>query len=358
MKKPFYLLLFLFFTVCIPVNAQQKDSIIKNSGSSVLKPTIKPGIKKDTIKKTLKDSLKEQRIKDSVMASDSPLINKNTVSKSDYTPSLVYAAELEVTANDTSQLLPVVSQRFPQNIVGDVLLKNRFIDISGKAVSQISEYRNKKGKEFLFYSICTLVLFLGLFKTFFSSYFNNLFRVFFNTSLHQAQLTDQLLQAKLPSFILNIFFTLAAGMYIWLLFIHFDPPQIANKKLLLPFCIIALASIYIIKFCILKFTGWMAEVSQITDSYIFIIFFVNKIYGVMLVPFIVLLAFSNATWVDSIATITILLLGLFFVSRYLKSYGIIGNKISLNPFHFIIFILSVEILPMLILYKIVTDYLI
>ena len=110
--------------------------------------------------------------------------------------------------NDTLQVATQPKIKSFQSIVNDLLLTNKFINARDKPVYIIAAEKNFTGKEFLFYSLCILVLILGVFKTFYRGYFNNLFRVFFNTSLRQTQLTDQLLQAKLPSFILNIFFTI------------------------------------------------------------------------------------------------------------------------------------------------------
>ncbi|MDQ2721048.1 MAG: DUF4271 domain-containing protein [Bacteroidota bacterium] len=261
-------------------------------------------------------------------------------------------------AKDTSKLEVQLQVKKITNITSSLLLRNKFINIKGQPVYFIEEARHSTGKEFLFYALCIIVLILGVFKTFYSHYFNNLFRVFFNTSLRQTQLTDQLLQAKLPSFILNIFFTLTAGIYIWLLFIHFHPPRLISSKLLLPFCIISIALLYFIKYCLLKIMGWVSEIKQVTDSYIFVLFLVNKISGILLVPFIILLAFSMPEWTNIVATISLLVMGLFFLSRYVKSYGLIEKKIPLNRFHFLIYIIGGEIIPLFVFYKVAVDYLI
>ena len=52
----------------------------------------------------------------------------------------------------------------------------------------------KNGNGIFFYIMAGLLLFLGIMKTVYSRYFTTLFRVFFNTSLRQTQLTDQLEQ--------------------------------------------------------------------------------------------------------------------------------------------------------------------
>ncbi len=243
------------------------------------------------------------------------------------------------------------------SITAEVLSRNKWINAKSAPVFRIEEERQPAGKDFLFYALCLVVLILGIFKTFYRGYFNNLFRVFFNTSLRQTQLADQLLQARLPSLILNVFFSLTAGIYLWLLFRHYHPPRLVSDQLLLPFCILLVAALYFLKYCLLKFMGWVSDIRHATDNYIFVIFMVNKITGIFLVPFIILLSFSMKDWINPVTTVSLLVLGLFFLSRYVKSYGVIENRIPMNPFHFIIYIVAAEIIPLFIIYKIAMDYL-
>lgn len=245
-----------------------------------------------------------------------------------------------------------------KSIVDSLLSVNQYINGEDTPVNFISEKREFAGKEFLFYTLCGLVLILGIFKVVYTGYFNNLFRVFFNTSIRQNQLTDQLLQAKLPSFILNIFFALSAGFYIWVLFKNYHPPRLISDQLLLPFCILGMGMLYFVKYCILKFIGWMSGMQQAAGDYIFVIFLVNKIAGIVLLPLIILIAFSLPSLVNYVTTFSLLMLGLFFLSRYVKTYGVLEYKFPLEPLHLIIYITAVEIIPLLILYKLVVDYLI
>lgn len=243
-------------------------------------------------------------------------------------------------------------------ILDDLLSSNKFINVRDAPVYLISEKKQSDGKEFVFYILCLVVLILALFKTFYKGYFDNLFRVFFNTSLRQSQLADQLLQAKLPSFILNIFFAVSAGIFLWLLFTYYHPPLVMNTKLLLPLCIFGIGVLYFVKYCTLKFIGWLSGMQQIVDNYIFIIFLINKISGIVLVPFLVILAFSLPLWVRYITTVAIFVVALFFLSRYIKTYGALENKLPLNAFHFLVYIIATEIIPILVLYKVTMDYLI
>lgn len=264
---------------------------------------------------------------------------------------------IKTNAIDTFTSSAATSEKPANFVVDQLLLKNRFINIKDPSVFLSEQPHSASGKEFLFYSLCIIVLILGIFKTFYSTYFKNLFRVYFNTSLRQTQLAEQLLQAKLPSFILNIFFTITTGIYFWLLFSHYHLSRLANNKFLLASCILVVALLYFIKFCLLRFTGWVSDIQQTTDNYIFVIFLVNKIMGIILVPIIILLAFLKPEWSVIVANISFMILGLLFLSRYIKSYGAIEKKMPLNPFHFVIFILAAEIIPLIIIYKVSIDYL-
>ncbi len=244
------------------------------------------------------------------------------------------------------------------SVIDSLLLSGKFINVNEPSIYFITQKKQAKGKEFIFYALCVVVFILGIFKTFYNKYFNNLFRVFFNTSLRQTQLTDQLLQAKLPSFILNIFFAISVGFYIWLLFKHYHPPRLINNHLLLPFCIAGVGALYFIKYCILKFIGWMSGMQQAADNYIFVIFLVNKITGIILVPFIIFLAFSTPLWTNLIVIFSLFMMGLFFLSRYIKTYSVLEYRFPLEPLHFIIYVTAVEILPILISYKLIVDYIV
>jgi hypothetical protein len=244
------------------------------------------------------------------------------------------------------------------SVMNKWLAKNKFIDASPATEFVVIKAKTFSGKEFLFYLLCVIVLILGVFKTFYKGYFNNLFRVFLNTSLRQNQLTDQLQQARLPSFILNIFFAVTAGIYLWLAFSFFYPDSTIKGKPLLLLCIGGIGALYLVKFLSLKFLGWLYTLQEEINNYIFIIFLINKIAGIILVPLIFVLAFSKPLVMQYVNIICVLVLGLFFITRYIKTYGSLDRRVSMNAFHFVIYVLATEIIPLMLVYKVTVDYLI
>ena len=233
------------------------------------------------------------------------------------------------------------------------LKKNKYLDLSSAPVSLAAKEKQRQGKEFFFYLLAAVILLVAVFKVFYTKYFNNIFRVFFNTSLRQNQLTDLLLQAKLPSLIFNIFFIISTGIYAWLILDHYNLLKQKSDYLFIGLSILAIGIIYLVKFISLKFMGWISGMSAATDQYIFVIFLINKIIGIILLPFIVLLAFAPTGWINIIIISSFCVMGILFLLRYLRSYGLLQNQLRINPFHFVLYITGVEILPILILYKLV-----
>ena len=219
---------------------------------------------------------------------------------------------------------------------------------------QILKEGDKKvfqGKEYLFYYLIFLFILFGLLRRVFAKYFYDLFRVFFKTTLKQRQTQEQLLQSSLASVFMNSFFVLSAGLYVNFLLQYFQLVISENFWLQYVYCIGALAAIYLVKFIGLKITGWLFNVSNTTDSYIFIVFIINKMLGIFLLPFLLLLAFANDPLYSYAMFISWIGLGLLLIYRFILSYSAVRKEVKLNSFHFILYILGFEVIPLLLIYK-------
>jgi len=226
-----------------------------------------------------------------------------------------------------------------------------YLNSTAKPVSMVSKTRNRPAVDSIFYLILLVTAVLAFFRFFFTRYFNNLFRVFFNASLRQGQLTDQLVQAKLPSLFFNIVFVLTGGIYVYLLLIYYKWISPNNFWLVVFYCAISLAVIYISKLISLKFTGWVTGYREVTNTYIFIIFLINKILGVLLLPFVILIAFSTPTLINASVIISLLLISLMFLLRFFRSYGLLQHQLKISRFHFFMYVLGIEVIPLLLIYK-------
>jgi hypothetical protein len=238
-----------------------------------------------------------------------------------------------------------------KNFIQLTFKENKFFAFASTPISIISNRVEFKGKEVIFYTLIVMLLFFAFIRSSFPKYLTDLFRVAFRTTMKQRQIGEQLIQTPVPSLLLNIFFLLSASFYISFVVQHYHLATGYGFWVLYSYSFTGLAIIYLLKFLSLKFSGWLFNISSTTDGYIFIVFLINKIIGIFLLPFLVLLAFTD----NDIYLFAFVLsyVGVFALLAYrlILSYGLIRNQISVNPFHFLIYLLAFEIVPLFLIYK-------
>jgi hypothetical protein len=232
-----------------------------------------------------------------------------------------------------------------------VLNKNMFLNSNGKPMAMANRVKNQPTDDRLFYILVSILAILSVLSFFYAQYFTNLFRVFSNVPLRQGQLTDQLLQAKLPSLLFNILFTITGGIYIYLIFRYYHPAPNLKAVPLLLFCIVLLAFVYVGKFLSLKFTGWLTGYTDVTNTYLFVIFLINKIGGILLLPFIIIMAFSDKGLVGFSIITSLMFIGLLIILRFYRSFGLLKHQLKISSLNFFVYVIGLEVVPLLLIYK-------
>lgn len=214
-----------------------------------------------------------------------------------------------------------------------------------------------KGKEEIFYSVLTLLILFALIKNNYRRYVGDLYRIFFRTSVRQKQIKEQLLQNPLPSILLNIFFTISTGLFLTLIFQHYQFIRSYNFWLTAFYIIITLGAIYTIKFMSLKLLGWVFQTAEAASTYIFIIFTTNKIIGITLLPFLVLLAFTNGVFYEGAVVLSLIVVFTLILYRYFLSFISVRRTMKINFLHLFIYFVAFEIFPLLLINKLLFMFL-
>ena len=219
------------------------------------------------------------------------------------------------------------------------------------AVFMINSVRAPNEKDELFYMLAGLLLLIGIIRAGFPKYFQNIFRLFFQSNYRQKQSKESLLQDNLPSLLFNAAFLLSGGLLIALL--ANGSPQVAHIPLWLLWLYTfgTLAVIYIGKYLFIFFCGWAFNVPQVAFNYNFIVFLVNKVTGICLLPLLAIMAFSHGQTYDAAVTVAISLVLLMLLYRYIVVLGTVVKNLKINAVHFFIYLCAVEILPLLVIYK-------
>jgi len=228
------------------------------------------------------------------------------------------------------------------------------ICLNGKyLVSDIEVFAKQNVRTSDFYLLLLLCLMLGGIRFMDSQYFLNLWRAFLNPILSSRQLKDQLQREKLPNLLMNIFFTIAEGAYLYYIVRYFTPYHSGNiaASFLIIMLIFGTAFIYVCKYLAIRFSGWAFKVEGITDQYLFNVFLVNKILGMSLVPFIIILAFADHSFASGFVTISFIIAGAMILNRYIRSWQALGSFFQFSKFHFFMYLCTSELLPLSVLIK-------
>jgi hypothetical protein len=296
----------------------------------------------DTSKKTLKDTIPK---KDSIRIADT--LSKKKIKDS----SIIKDTTFRSPEKDTAILIDTIPKK---EIIDSSIYepeKDSLIIIEKFDGKLFDNQRISGSKEVLFYVFVFLLALFAFLNRLFPKYFSDLYRLFFRTTLHQSQIREQMMQSPLPSLLLNFFFVITAGMYLNFLFQHYNVKPVDNFWLLFLYCSLSLGVIYLIKYVGLKFSGWIFNAIPAADSYIFIVFIINKMIGVFLLPVIIILAFSSGRIYDIGLGFSYFVIAAFLIYRFILAYSSMRNQVRVSPFHFILYILAFEILPLFLIYK-------
>ena len=204
-------------------------------------------------------------------------------------------------------------------------------------------------RDIIFYILVFLIFFLGLIRTSFPRYFESIFSLSFQATFRQTQ--EQMAQNFFPAFMLNVLFVLCGGLFITM-FAEF------NHWTSLPFWQLFIYStgilliIYLVKYIVISFTGWVFNAKEAAWEYRFVVFLINKLLGILLIPLLFIIAYAD-TRVKNIAVTIVICLAIFSLAvRYLISLARIRKNLSITAFHFFIYLCAVEIMPLLVIYKV------
>ena len=215
--------------------------------------------------------------------------------------------------------------------------------------------RQRPATDWIFYLFTCCLFYVGIMRLLFPRYMGNLFLVFRNVVHRQKQLRDQVAQNALPSLLLNLFYCISGGIFLF----FFWRPEMTNAQWSPHTSIFTLIALLIViglgKFMLVILAGWLSGRHKEAESYLFIIFMINKVGGILLLPVSLMLAYrmnaDRAIWIY----IAWFLLGILFMVRLFRTYDFVSKALKINILHFVLMVFSFEVLPILLIGKALGD---
>ncbi len=354
-------ILTIFFLLLIGQAFGQTDSFLQSLIDSVKVEVSKPSSAKESQKRTIQDTillkkdttkLKRDTTRATTLFPDSASLSKKIKTKA-LTDSLQ-----KDTLTSVASVIPVLNSK-PLSWQEDTAF-TRLLELPIAGAKAQSFFKNgdihlPQQKDYLFYLLVGIVLLLAIIKRSFPKYFQNLFHLMLQASFRQKQTREQMMQQILPSLLMNLLFILVGGLFIALLAEIRQWLNISFWRLTL-YSIAMLALVYIFKYLVIQFMGWVFNAKEQASTYVFIVFLINKVAGLALLPLLLLFAFSTGYIQEIVTTIAACLVILLLLFRYIVSLTIIRGAVSIHLLHFFIYLCGLELMPMLIMYKVMFSY--
>lgn len=223
-----------------------------------------------------------------------------------------------------------------------------------EVIRQVEKIYEPENKTASFYLVLLLLLTLGILRMAFPSYFRYLYNSFMSPMSNKRALREQIEQNTAANTAMNIFFCISLGLFVYVIVAQRTDLLKTSRispNLFLIGSILLSGLIYFIKLAILKFIGWAFKMEQATNDYLYNVFLINKILGVALLPFSIILAFGSGNWLNLIFIVAIALGIILLFNRYTRSWSSLGSFFQFSKFHFFMYFCASELLPLAILAK-------
>jgi hypothetical protein len=226
---------------------------------------------------------------------------------------------------------------------------------AGDVLYKIEQKFALPDKDVLFYAVIALIFLYSFLIQIAPQYIGKLFSQFSQSSLRMMQNREQLLQNSLASFIMNIGFVMSFSLMATLIIFNAHLLPINFWEGFMYMCLFFLG-LYFGKFICLTIAGYIFNTVELVQTYIFVVFMINKVLGILLIPFIGILAFARPVLHPFAIWGAGFLMALLILYRYLFSLTSVRNKLHVSSFHFFLYLCAFEIIPLLILYKLIVQY--
>ncbi len=176
----------------------------------------------------------------------------------------------------------------------------------------------------------------------------------FNINATNQIVRDENILVQRASIMLSLMYYFACAMlaYLGMDVLEFESPWLGTGFLRFLFILLAVALAYSLKTVLLKLLGNIFDVERPATSYIFNLTLINNAAGVVLIPIVFLMTYMDEWWLAPLFYLGITTLIISFIYRQIRAFRIWAAMQGVPFFYFILYICTLEISPLLILFKV------
>ena len=202
-------------------------------------------------------------------------------------------------------------------------------------------------------SLIVLVALFTWFRFFYYRIFRQLYTAFYNLTTTNQIVRDESVLLQRASLILSIISYMLMGLFLYQISILLDWDMGVLQGGLMRFVFLSLsvAIAYSVKMILLRFLSTVFDLEKPVALYIFNVFLMIMMIGLLLLPINILLAYGPLQYRSWILLITVGIIALLFVYRLVRAIGIWIGIPGFSLFYLFLYLCTFEIAPLLIIWK-------
>ncbi len=178
------------------------------------------------------------------------------------------------------------------------------------------------------------------------------FSAFVNNNTLNQLYRDQEGRGISPFLLLYVMFLMNLGIFLYFCLDVYGIRPLNHQLGLFALCLAASFGLFLGKHLLLSLVSFIFPVKKEISRYHFLIIIYGIVIGFLLVPFNLFLAFGPESALRNVIFFLLLALGLVYVYRYFRAMAIASKFLVFHKFHFLLYICTIEITPVIIILKI------
>jgi hypothetical protein len=250
------------------------------------------------------------------------------------------------------------NQYFTIKETSDLIFKKEVKPSDSLIHIESSQYLNKNNTinqdinpDWLIGIIIGLLIVLASLKLFFNKFFDQVLVALWNFQLGSKFLRDQGIFSRRVGLVLNINFILIFGLFIYLVLNHFNIYPFPLKPILVYLIYTSIiAIILLIRYILTVLAGLVFNQQTLFREYLYQILVIYKNLGIFFIPVVFCIAYIQENLRIYVIIFALVLIAMAYIFRFIKGFQIIIKK-DIKIFYLILYLCTLEILPVLFYYK-------
>ncbi len=210
----------------------------------------------------------------------------------------------------------------------------------------------KSPDQWIVYVFLVIVLLYVLIKNIYNKTLSIVFQAYWNDrAISQFTRDDNFFKLR-NTLLYFVLFAMVYGLLIKYMLNNFGVEIKTKDSDEYLFITAAAVLFYIAKFILMKFAGYVFSIQKLMSGYLSIISISNFIYSIFIIPFLILYYYVPSEYEGLVFYLILILFCFNTIYKYLRTGSFILNNFQFPKFYLFLYLCSLEIMPLLIIYKV------